>query len=61
VELRCPEWWGMRGHELEDFEDWTADLLRRNGKSPPPEFPTARTVGDLVNELEAVLSNKDER
>ena len=58
MELKCPEWWGLRGYELEGLEEWITYLLQKNDKSPPPEFPTARTVGELVKELECVLSGK---
>lgn len=59
VELRCPEWWGLRGYELEGLEEWITYLLYKNDKSPPAGFPTARTVGELVRELESVLLDKD--
>ena len=55
AELRCPEWWGLHGHELECAGFWIEEFLKPY-RSVPESFPGVPTVEGLVNELEAILS-----
>ena len=56
VELRCPEWWGPRGSELEGTEVWMEEFLKPYRESIPGGASTSKTVGQLVSELEAIIS-----
>lgn len=55
-ELRCTEWWGSRGHELEGFELWLESFIGEKRKEIPKGFPASTTIGELISELESLLS-----
>lgn len=56
-ELACPEWWGDRGHELEDFEAWVVEFLCAHNRKLPKKYCwKAATVGEFIKELGDILS-----
>jgi hypothetical protein len=58
-ELACPEWWGLRGHELEGAELELEDYItkKRKIKIPKDAFKDAATVLDLINATDNLLAN----
>ncbi len=58
-ELACPEWWGLRGHELEGFELELEEYIikKRKIKIPKGTFGNAFTVLDMISTADALLAN----
>ncbi len=58
-ELACPEWWGLRGHELEGFELKLEEYItkKRKTKIPKDAFSNAFTVLDMINAVDKLLAN----
>jgi hypothetical protein len=58
-ELACPEWWGLKGHELEGAGLELEEYIQNNVKTKIPRdaFKNAHTILDLINAIDKLLIN----
>lgn len=55
-ELACPEWWGSRGHELENVEYLIEEFVNKRGKKIPKDaFGQCFTVKELINSIDCLI------